>query len=125
MHIPDGLMDPIVALIGMLEFLAFISVAVYFSSKRLQEKNLPRIALLSAGIFVAQMLNFPIGGGTTGHLIGAALFAILVGPALAVVGMTVVLVIQALMFGDGGITSFGLNAIHMAVIAPLTGWGVD
>ncbi|OGS56709.1 MAG: hypothetical protein A3K60_02465 [Euryarchaeota archaeon RBG_19FT_COMBO_56_21] len=124
MHVPDGLMDPLVALIGLLEFLAFITAASYLGSKRLQDKQLPRIALLSAGIFVAQMLNFPIGGGTTGHLIGAALFAILVGPALAVVGMTVVLIIQALMFGDGGITSFGLNAINMAVIAPLTGWGV-
>ena len=123
MHIPDGLMDPIVALIGLIEFLAFISVAVYLSSKKLQEKNLPRIAVLSAGIFVAQMLNFPIGGGTTGHLIGGALLAILAGPALAIVGMTVVLLIQALMFGDGGIASFGLNALNMAIIAPLTGWG--
>jgi cobalt/nickel transport system permease protein len=70
------------------------------------------------------MLNFPIGGGTTGHLIGAALFAIMVGPALAIIGMTVVLLIQALMFGDGGITSLGLNALNMAIIAPLVGWGV-
>ncbi len=124
MHLPDGLMDPLVALVGLLEFLAFISVASYLGAKRLQDKQLPRVALLCAGIFVAQMLNFPIGGGTTGHLIGGALFAILAGPALAVVGMTVVLIIQALMFGDGGITAFGLNALNMAVIAPLTGWGV-
>jgi len=124
MHIPDGLMDPVVVLIGLIEFLAFISIAVLVSSKKLHDKNLPRVAVLSAGIFVAQMLNFPIGGGTTGHLIGGALLAILAGPALAIVGMTVVLIIQALMFGDGGITSFGLNALNMAVIAPLTGWGV-
>src|SRR4030042_1886531 len=123
MHIPDGLMDPLVVLIGLVEFLVFISAAVYFGSRKLQEKNLPRIAVLSAGIFVAQMLNFPIGGGTTGHLIGGALLAILAGPALAIVGMTVVLLIQSLMFGDGGITSFGLNALNMAIIAPLTGWG--
>ena len=123
MHVPDGLMDPLVALVGLLEFLAFISIASYIGSKKLQDKQLPRVALLCAGIFVAQMLNFPIGGGTTGHLIGGALFAILAGPALAVVGMTVVLIIQALMFGDGGITAFGLNALNMAVVAPLTGWG--
>ena len=124
MHIPDGLMDPIVAAIGMVEFLFVIGAALVISRKDLRDKELPRVALLSAGIFVAQMVNFPIGGGTTGHLIGGALFAIMVGPAMAVVGMTVVLLIQALMFGDGGITAFGLNGLNMAVIAPLTGWGV-
>lgn len=124
MHIPDGLMDPIVAAVGLVEFLVVIGVALVISRKDLRDKDLTRTALLSAGIFVAQMINFPIGGGTTGHLIGGALFAIMVGPAMAIVGMTVVLLIQALMFGDGGITAFGLNGLNMAVIAPLTGWGV-
>ncbi len=124
MHVPDGLMDPIVAAVGWAEFLIVAAVAVLLSRKRVQEKDLPRIAVLSAGIFVAQMLNFPIGGGTTGHLIGGALFAIVAGPIVAIIGMTVILLIQALMFGDGGITAFGLNALNMAIIAPLTGWGV-
>ena len=124
MHIPDGLMDPVVAAIGLVEFLLVIGAAFAVSRRHLHDKELPRIALLSAGIFVAQMVNFPVGGGTTGHLIGGALFAIIVGPAMAVIGMTVVLLIQALMFGDGGITAFGLNGLNMAVIAPLTGWGV-
>jgi cobalt/nickel transport system permease protein len=124
MHIPDGLMDPVVAAIGLVEFLLVIGATLFISRKNLRDRDLPRIAVLSAGIFVAQMVNFPIGGGTTGHLIGGALFAIMVGPAMAMVGMTVVLMIQALMFGDGGITAFGLNAVNMAVIAPLSGWGV-
>jgi len=124
MHIPDGLMDPAVAAMGMAEFLIVLGAVLLLARKSLDEKDLPRVAILSAGIFVAQMVNFPIGGGTTGHLIGAALFAILVGPLLAMVGMTVVLLIQALMFGDGGITAFGLNALNMAIIAPLAGWGV-
>lgn len=124
MHIPDGLMDPVVAMVGTLEFLAVFAAVLALSFNRMKEQNLPRIAVLCAGIFVAQMLNFPIGGGTTGHLIGAALLAILVGPLMAIIGMTVVLIIQALMFGDGGITAFGLNAANMALIAPLTGWGV-
>ncbi|MBE0518657.1 MAG: energy-coupling factor ABC transporter permease [Thermoplasmata archaeon] len=124
MHIPDGLMDPMVSAIGWIEFMVVIAVALLISGKKFKEKDLPRIAVLSAGIFVAQMLNFPIGGGTTGHLVGAALFAILAGPVIAMVGMTVILLIQALMFGDGGITAFGLNATNMAIIAPLTGWGV-
>lgn len=123
MHIPDGLMDPLVAGIGWVEFLAIIAVAVFLGQTKVKERNLPRIAMLAAGIFVAQMLNFPVGGGTTGHLIGAALFAIIAGPVLAIIGMTVVLLIQALMFGDGGVTALGLNALNMAIIAPLVGWG--
>jgi cobalt/nickel transport system permease protein len=124
MHIPDGLMDPLVAGLGWAEFATVAAVAVYMSGKRVRDKDLPRIAVLCAGVFVAQMLNFPVGGGTTGHLIGGALLAILVGPVVAIVGMTVVLAVQALMFGDGGLTAFGLNAVNMAVIAPLAGWGV-
>jgi len=123
-HVPDGLMDPLVALVGTVEFFVVLAAVLLLSSKKMREQNLPRTAVLCAGIFVAQMLNFPIGGGTTGHLIGAALLAILVGPLMAIVGITVVLIIQALMFGDGGITAFGLNATNMALIAPLTGWAV-
>ncbi|MCU0852063.1 MAG: energy-coupling factor ABC transporter permease [Thermoplasmata archaeon] len=117
-------MDPAVAAMGIAEFVIVLGAVLLLTRKSLNEKDLPRVAILSAGIFVAQMVNFPIGGGTTGHLIGAALFAILVGPMLAMIGMTVVLIIQALMFGDGGITAFGLNALNMAIIAPLAGWGV-
>ncbi len=124
MHIPDGLMDPIVAMTSLIEFLFVVGAALVVSRRWLRDKELPRTALLSAGIFVAQMVNFPVGGGTTGHLIGGALFAIMVGPAMAIIGMTVVLLIQTLMFGDGGITAFGLNGLNMAVIAPLAGWGV-
>jgi len=101
-----------------------LGAVLLLAGNRVKEKNLPRVAVLSAGIFVAQMLNFPVGGGTTGHLVGGALFAIIAGPTVAIIGMTVVLLIQALMFGDGGITALGLNALNMAVIAPLTGWGV-
>lgn len=124
MHVPDGLMDPVVALVGMVEFLVVVAAALMLSARKTSERDLPRVAVLCAGIFVAQMLNFPIGGGTTGHLIGAALLAIMIGPILAVLGMTVVLIIQALMFGDGGITALGLNGLNMAIIAPLAGWGV-
>jgi cobalt/nickel transport system permease protein len=82
------------------------------------------MAVLAAGIFVAQMLNFPIGGGTTGHLIGAALATILLGPWAAMVIITVILVIQGLIFGDGGLTALGLNILNMAVIAPLITWSI-
>lgn len=124
MHIPDGLMAPLVAVIGFAEFLPGLALAIHFSSRELKGRQLSRLAVLSAGIFVAQMINFPIGAGTTGHLIGGALMAIVAGPSLAIIGMTIVLLIQALMFGDGGLTAFGLNALNMALIAPLTGWGI-
>jgi len=124
MHVPDGLMDPLVAALGWGEFVIVAAVALWLSRSRIAEKDLPRIAVLSAGIFVAQMLNFPVGGGTTGHLIGGALFAIVAGPVTAIIGMTVILLIQALIFGGGGVTAFGLNALNMAIIAPLSGWGV-
>jgi cobalt/nickel transport system permease protein len=124
MHIPDGLMAPVVSLVGWIEFIVVLAAVLLLSSKRIKDRNLPRVAILSAGIFVSQMLSFPIGGGTTGHLVGGALLAIICGPTIAVIGMTVVLLIQGLMFGDGGIAALGLNAINMAVIAPLTGWGV-
>ena len=120
MHIPDGLMDPVVAAIGMVEFLIMIGAALVISRRDLRDKELTSTALLSAGIFVAQMVNFPVGGGTTGHLIGGALFAIMVGPRMAVIGMTVVLLIQAFMFGDGGITAFGLKcSMRMPLFDPL------
>lgn len=124
MHIPDGLMDPLVAGLGWAEFMVVAAVAVYLSSRRVKDRDLPRVAVLCAGIFVAQMLNFPVGGGTTGHLVGGALLAIFIGPVVAIVGMTVILAVQALMFGDGGLTAFGLNGLNMAIIAPLIGWGV-
>lgn len=123
MHVPDGLMDPRVAAIGMIEFVSALALVIALGRRKLRDDGLPRLAVLSAGIFAAQMINFPIGGGTTGHLIGATLLAIIMGPGLAILGMTVVLLIQALMFGDGGLTSLGLNAVNMAIIAPLAGWG--
>jgi cobalt/nickel transport system permease protein len=82
------------------------------------------MAVLAAGIFVAQMLNFPIGGGTSGHLLGAALATVILGPWAAMIIMTVILIIQALVFGDGGITALGLNILNMAVLAPLSAWFV-
>jgi len=106
--------------------LALIGLGLMFwkLGKRLDERTMPMMAILAAGIFVAQMLNFPIGGGTTGHLIGAALATILLGPYAAMLIITAILTIQCLVFGDGGITSLGLNILNMAIIAPLVTYGV-
>ncbi|MGQ9581916.1 MAG: energy-coupling factor ABC transporter permease [Thermoplasmatota archaeon] len=124
MHIPDGLMDPIVAGAGWMVAIAALALATRFVSRRFEDERIPLMAVLAAGIFVAQMLNFPIGGGTTGHLVGAALAAILLGPASGMLIITIILVIQCLLFGDGGITALGLNFFNMGLIGSLTGFYV-
>ncbi len=124
MHIPDGLMDPAVFLAGWAVAVVVLAVAMAKVGRTIDQKAVPLMALLAAGIFMAQMLNFPVGFGTTGHLIGAALAVYMLGPLAAMVVMTAILLIQGLMFGDGGITALGLNILNMAIIAPLTAWGI-
>jgi len=123
MHIPDGLMDPMVIIMGWALALPVIALAIYKLNRSVDERMVPFMAILAAGIFVAQMLNFPIGGGTTGHLIGAALAVVLLGLYGGILVMTTILVIQCLIFGDGGLTALGLNLLNMAVVAPLVAYG--
>jgi len=123
-HIPDGLMAPEIWILGWLIALPVIALAVYKVGKTVDEKTVPFMAMLGAGIFVAQMVNFPVGGGTSGHLIGAALAAALLGVYGSVVVLTVILVIQCFVFGDGGVTALGLNLLNMAVIAPFAAAGI-
>ncbi len=119
MHIPDGLMDPIVWVLGFAIGIPVLAWAFRRLGRTADDEQVPFMAVLAAGIFVAQMLNFPVVGGTTGHLIGAALASALLGPIAAMAILTVVILIQSLFFGDGGITALGLNLLNMAVIAPL------
>lgn len=121
MHIMDGLMSPPVWIAGWVLMLPFLAYALYKVNRSIDERIIPFVALLAAAIFVAQMVNFPILGGTSGHLLGAALATFLVGPMLSIVLLTVVLTMQ-LMFGDGGITAYGLNVLNMAVIGSLSAW---
>lgn len=118
------MMDPAIVILGWALALPVIALSVYKLNKRVDERMVPFMAILAAGIFVAQMLNFPVGGGTTGHLVGAALAVVLVGLYGSVLIMTTILVIQCLIFGDGGLTALGLNLLNMAVIAPLVAHGV-
>ena len=119
MHIPDGLMDPVVWVVGFVLAVPILFIVFRRLGRETDEDRMPFMAVLAAGIFVAQMLNFPVAGGTTGHLIGAALAVVLVGPVAAMAVLTVVIVIQSLFFGDGGITALGLNLLNMAVVASL------
>jgi len=122
MHIPDGYLGP--ATSGF--FYAVMMPVWLFSSrivkKTLRAKQVPLLAIGAAFSFVIMMFNVPIPGGTTGHAVGGALVAILLGPWAACIAVTVSLVIQALLFGDGGITAIGANCFNMAFVLVFSGY---
>lgn len=119
MHIPDGFVSDPVAIVGAATSVAVIGYAVVRCGRDLDERRVPLVGATAAFIFAMQMLNFPVAGGTSGHFLGAALAAILLGPWLGAVVMAVVLVVQALVFADGGVTALGVAILNMAVIATL------
>jgi cobalt/nickel transport system permease protein len=115
-------MDPLLLVVGWVVALSFVGYAVRVANRRVEDKHIPVMGVLAAAVFVAQMLNFPVLGGTSGHLVGAALVSIILGPWLAIVVMLTILLIQGLVFGDGGLTALGLNLINMAVVGAFVGW---
>ena len=122
MHIPDGFLDAKTALAtGVLAALG-LGLALRRVRQTFPPQRIPLLGLAAAFIFAAQMLNFPVAGGTSGHLIGGALAAVLLGPAAAVVAMSAVLVLQCLLFSDGGVTALGANLFNMAMVAPVVAW---
>ena len=124
MHIPDGYLGPATygALFGVtLPFWAFASWKL---NRTLKARQAPYLALGAAFSFVLMMFNIPVLGGTTGHATGTTLIAILLGPWAAVISVSVALIIQALLFGDGGVTAIGANCFTMAVVGGLTGYGI-
>jgi cobalt/nickel transport system permease protein len=124
MHIPDGYLSPQTygPLWGV--SLVFWSVALKKMKKELSAKQVPYLAMAAAFSFLVQMFNIPIPGGTTGHAVGAGIIAILLGPWAAVIAVSVVLIIQAVVFGDGGITAIGANCFNMAVAIPFVSYWV-
>jgi len=124
MHIPDGYLGPqtYVPLFGA--SIAFWSVALKRWKRELSTKHVPYLAMASAFSFLIMMFNIPIPGGTTGHAVGGGIIAILLGPWAAVIAVSVVLIIQAVMFGDGGITAIGANCFNMAVVMPFVSYWV-
>lgn len=119
MHIPDGFLDPKTAIAAGLVAAGGLAVALPRVQRQLPPAKVPLLGLTAAFVFAAQMLNFPVGGGTSGHLVGSALATALLGPAAAIVVMTAVLVTQCFLFADGGVTALGANVFNMAVLAPL------
>ena len=122
MHIPDGFISTPVAVAGIAVAAGSVACAVKATNKKLGEKQIPMMGVLAAFIFAAQMLNFPVIGGTSGHLIGAALAAIFLGPWAGVLVMTCVLTVQSLVFQDGGLLALGANIVNMGVIPCLVGY---
>jgi len=122
MHIPDGYLGPATCGFFYVIMLPIWSIASKIVKKTLKVKQVPMLAIGAAFSFVIMMFNVPIPGGTTGHAVGAVLVAILLGPWAACIAITVALVIQALLFGDGGITAIGANCFNMAFVMPFAGY---
>ena len=124
MHIPDGYLSPATAIAAYGAALPFWYQASRRVKATLRGSAAPLVAVFSAFSFTLQMFNIPIPGGTTAHAVGGTLMAAVLGPWPAVVGLSVVLAIQALFFGDGGITAIGANCFNMAIALPLAGYAV-
>ncbi|MBL7124741.1 MAG: energy-coupling factor ABC transporter permease [Dehalococcoidales bacterium] len=122
MHIPDGFLNIATVATTCAVSAGGVGNAVRLANKKLGEKQVPLMGVLAAFIFAAQMLNFPIAGGTSGHLIGAALAAILLGPWAGVLIMSCVLIAQSLIFQDGGLLALGANIFNMGIVASFSGY---
>jgi cobalt/nickel transport system permease protein len=124
MHIPDGFLAPEVAAACAVPAAGAVAYGLRRASRELEERQVPLLGVTAAFVFAAQMLNFPVAGGTSGHFLGAALAAVLLGPWLAALVLSVVLIVQAFVFADGGITALGANVLNMGVIGGLAVGGL-
>jgi cobalt/nickel transport system permease protein len=121
-HVPDGFLDASTSVATGVVAAAAVGVSLRGARRELDDRTTPLTGLVAAFVFAVQMLNFPVGAGTSGHLLGGALTAVLVGPWTGVLCMSVVVLVQALFFADGGITALGTNVILMGVLTVAVGW---
>lgn len=124
MHIPDGFINAGVSLGAGVVSAGGIGVALKRSADTLEERQAPLAGLVAAFVFAVQMLNFPVAAGTSGHLLGGVLAGVLVGPWAGAICITLVLLVQALFFADGGLSALGLNVLNMAVLGGLGGYAI-
>jgi cobalt/nickel transport system permease protein len=124
MHIPDGFLSIVISLICWAITVAVLGVAISRTNKSLGEKQVPLMGVMAAFIFAAQMLNFPVAGGTSGHLLGGALAAITLGPWAGMLAMTAVITVQGLLFQDGGLLVMGANILNMGLLTAAVGYGL-
>lgn len=124
MHIPDGVIDGATSAGFGVAAAGGLGAALRESGRRLNDRQIPFAGLVAAFVFAAQMFNFPLIAGMSGHLLGGVLAAVLVGPWAGFVVMSIVLVVQALLFADGGLTALGLSIVNMAAIGGLGGYTI-
>lgn len=123
LHIPDGFLSTAVSLLCWVITLVVLAVAVRKAQADYEERLIPLAGVMAAFIFAGQMINFPVAGGTSGHLVGAALAFIVLGPWLGLLAMTAVIALQALLFQDGGLVVMGANILVMGIIPGFVGYG--
>jgi cobalt/nickel transport system permease protein len=124
MHIPDGFIDGKTALATAALSAVGVGVALRQVKRELPPRRIPLLGLAAAFLFAAQMVNFPVAGGTSGHLVGGALVAALLGPSAAVVVVTTVLIVQCFLFADGGVMALGANIFNMAIVNSVGGYAI-
>jgi cobalt/nickel transport system permease protein len=124
MHIPDGFLDGKVAVAMGVVAAGGLGVALRNARLHFPPRRIPLLGLAAAFVFAVQMLNFPVAGGTSAHVVGSVLVAVLLGPSAAVIVLTSVLVVQCMVFADGGITALGANIFNMGMIGAVLGWGI-
>ncbi len=124
LHIPDGFLSLTISLICWGISILILSIAIARTNRLLGEKQIPLMGIMAAFIFAAQMINFPVAGGTSGHLLGGALAAIVLGPWAAMIVMTAVIAVQALLFQDGGLLVMGANILNMGLLTAAIGYGL-
>lgn len=124
MHVPDGFLTAPVSVATAVVAVGGVAYAIRGARSELDEKTAPMAGLVAAFIFAVQMINFPVGAGTSGHLMGGVLAAVLVGPFTGVLCVTVVLIVQGLLFADGGLTALGTNITLIALVTALGGWAI-
>ena len=124
MHVPDGFLDAPTSIATAGVAVAGVALALRGARRELDDRTAPMAGLVATFVFAGQMINFPVGAGTSGHLIGGALAAVLVGPWTGILCLSVVLAVQALLMADGGITALGTNITLLGLVAVVVGWGV-
>ncbi len=124
MHIPDGFLSAPVAAAGYAASAAVLALAVKRSGQTLEERQVPLLGVTTAFVFAAQMLNFPVAMGTSGHFLGAVLAAVLLGPLNGCLVFAAVLTLQCLLFADGGLTALGANFFNMGVVGGVGGYAL-
>lgn len=122
MHVPDGFLDAPVSVATGAVAVAAVAVALKGARRELDDRTAPLAGLVATFVFAAQMVNFPVGAGTSGHLMGGALAAILVGPWTGLLCLSAVLIVQALLMADGGVTALGTNITLLGIVGVGVGW---